>query len=148
MADILTIVSVISFILAGVFAILAIALWFLLKISIVIGDLSGRTARKSIELMRQNNEKTGNKSFQLKEQRIEKINRQGFDETGLLYENMVQEQYSQATGLLINDSTVGLNDLAETSPLIDTEKMMQRKAAMVSVNLLEEVIFIHTDEVI
>lgn len=35
----------------------------LFKIPIVIGDLSGRTAKKSIERMRLNNEKTGNKSY-------------------------------------------------------------------------------------
>lgn len=72
MADILNTVSVIFFIAAGVFAVLAIALWFLFKIPIVIGDLSGRTAKKSIERMRLNNEKTGNKSYKTSKSNLER----------------------------------------------------------------------------
>ena len=65
-------ISVIFFIAAGVFAVLAIALWFLFKIPIVIGDLSGRTAKKSIERMRLNNEKTGNKSYKTSKSNLER----------------------------------------------------------------------------
>ena len=69
------VVSVIFFIAAGVFAVLAIALWFLFKIPIVIGDLSGRTAKKSIERMRLNNEKTGNKSYKTSKSNLERTHR-------------------------------------------------------------------------
>lgn len=62
-SEILSMISLISFVLAGVSAVLAVVFWFVFKIPAVIGDLSGRTARKSIEKMRVNNEKTGKKDF-------------------------------------------------------------------------------------
>jgi len=37
---------------AGVFAALAVILWFVFRIPTVAGDLSGRNARKSVEQMR------------------------------------------------------------------------------------------------
>ena len=43
--------------------VLAVFFWFKHKIPSVIGDLSGKTARKSIERMRASNEKSGDKSF-------------------------------------------------------------------------------------
>ena len=49
MADTLSLLSVIAFVIAGVSLAVAIFLWFFFHISSVIGDLSGRTARKSIE---------------------------------------------------------------------------------------------------
>ena len=61
--DILSTISLISFVLAGISAVLAVIFWFRFNIPAVIGDLSGRTARKSIEKMRANNEKTGKKDF-------------------------------------------------------------------------------------
>ena len=49
MADTLSLLSVIAFVIAGVSLAVAIFLWFFFHISSVIGDLSGRTDRKSIE---------------------------------------------------------------------------------------------------
>lgn len=57
MVETLSTLSVTSYILAGVFLVTAIVLWFVLKIPRVIGDLSGRNARKSIAEMRNGNEK-------------------------------------------------------------------------------------------
>lgn len=62
-ADILSTVSYIAFALAAICLALAIYFWFKHKIPSVIGDLSGNTARKSIEKMRESNEKSGNKNF-------------------------------------------------------------------------------------
>ena len=61
--EVLDTISLISFVLAGISAVLAVVFWFVFKIPTVISDLSGRTARKSIERMRANNEKTGRKDF-------------------------------------------------------------------------------------
>lgn len=61
--EVLDTVSLVSFILAGISAVLAVVFWIIFKIPTVISDLSGRTARKSIERMRANNEKTGKKDF-------------------------------------------------------------------------------------
>lgn len=60
-AEILSLVSLISYILAGVFLLLAVFFWFFFKIPAVIGALSGRTAKKSIEKMRQTNARNANK---------------------------------------------------------------------------------------
>ncbi len=52
MAETLSMISLISFLAAGVFAILAVILWFVFRIPTVAGELSGRIAKKSIERMR------------------------------------------------------------------------------------------------
>lgn len=49
--------------LAALCLILAVILFFVLKIPRVIGDLSGSTARKAIENIRNQNESTGNKTY-------------------------------------------------------------------------------------
>ena len=56
-------ISLIGYIAAGVFLAAAVVLFFVFKIPTVIGDLSGRTARKSIAKQRAANESSGSKSF-------------------------------------------------------------------------------------
>ena len=63
MAETLSMLSIISFIVAGVALAVAIFLWIFFKIPRVIGDLSGRNARKSIARVRASNEKSGDKSY-------------------------------------------------------------------------------------
>ena len=63
MAETLSNLSVIAYVVAAVCLVLAVFLWFIFKIPTVIGDLSGRTARKSIAKMRSANEKSGNKAY-------------------------------------------------------------------------------------
>ena len=63
MAETLSMVSMVSFVAAGVCLALTVILWFAFRIPNVIGDLSGRNARKSIERMRKSNENTGRKSY-------------------------------------------------------------------------------------
>ena len=58
-AEILSLVSLISYIVAGICLILCVFFWIFLRIPSVIGDLSGRTARKSIARIRANTEKAG-----------------------------------------------------------------------------------------
>ena len=48
MAETLSMVSMVSFVAAGVCLALTVILWFAFRIPNVIGDLSGRNARKSI----------------------------------------------------------------------------------------------------
>lgn len=151
MADILNTVSVIFFIAAGVFAVLAIALWFLFKIPIVIGDLSGRTAKKSIERMRLNNEKTGNKSYKTSKSNLErgkltgtmegmKQSDEANAETGLLNENLARDFDDQATEILVEDETMLLDGNAKTAPL--------DSANAITIKLIDSVKIIHTEEVI
>lgn len=63
MADTLSFLSVIAFIIAGISLAAAVFFWFFFRISSVIGDLSGRNAKRSIEKMRAANAKTGNKTY-------------------------------------------------------------------------------------
>lgn len=65
-AEILSLISVISFVFCGIAFVLAVFFWFFFKIPSVIGDLSGRTARKSIEKMRAGNEKAAVQSYRPK----------------------------------------------------------------------------------
>lgn len=62
-AQVHNIISIIAFSLSVVFLGVAIFLWFKFGILKIIGDLSGITARKSIEKMRASNENSGKKSF-------------------------------------------------------------------------------------
>ena len=55
--------SLIAYIFAGVLFLLAVALFFLLDVPKLYNDISGRTARKAIEKIRQQNESSGNKAY-------------------------------------------------------------------------------------
>ncbi len=63
MADTLSLISIISFAVAGACFVCCVVLFFLLGIPGVIGDLSGHNARKSIKKMRLSNERSGNKAY-------------------------------------------------------------------------------------
>ncbi len=63
MALVYNIASIVAFSLSVIFLIIAIILWFRFDILKVIGDLSGRTARKSIEKMRASNESGSRKTL-------------------------------------------------------------------------------------
>ena len=129
-ADILSLISTICYILAGVSLVLAVFFWFFFKIPTVIGDLSGRTARKSIAKMRSANERSGYKSYRSSStnmqrgkvtdtmrlgkaqtaepqkpasQKLVKTTKNERLETGLLEENKVQPEDSQETELLVGN---------------------------------------------
>jgi len=163
-ADILSLVSTIAFIAAGIFAALAILLWFLFKIPAVIGDLSGRTARKSIEKMRKANERTGNKSYrpsttnaergQLTDtmsQGLKKKSKTGDfsrPETGLLAENKAEHVEVQQTDLLTDTGgTELLEDENATMPL-NIPVLAPRRPGGMPIQMLTDIMLIHTDEVI
>jgi hypothetical protein len=63
MAQIYNMISIIAFSLAGVCLIFAVFCWTKFNMLKIISDLSGRTAKKSIEQMRAGNEKSGSKSY-------------------------------------------------------------------------------------
>lgn len=162
MAEILSIISLVSFIVSGVCFVLAIFFWIKFGIPTVIGDLSGRTARKSIAKMRESNERTGNKTYkpstvnanrgkitdtitnpvktEKNKKKTETVDR-NHPETGLLNTNKAELVLDiEATGLLNEDEeTALLNNLQVNEP---------RKFGGVKLNLLDDVMLIHTDEVI
>ena len=173
MADILSTVSLISFILSGVAFVFAILFFILFRIPSVIGDLSGRTARKSIAKMRVANEKTGAKSYKESKANVErgkltgtmpdsgkldkkkKVAADGQPETGLLADNKAEDFDTEATGILSEET--GMLDSEATGLLIDEnataplETPMQKQAVRTGgkkIEILEEIVFIHTEEVI
>ena len=171
MAQTLQTLSIISFAVAGVCLVLAIFFWFFFKIPTVIGDLSGRTARKSIAKMRAANEKTGVKTYKESKTNAErgkltgtmpdsgKLKKQAADdgkpETGLLAENKADGLEAEATGVL-NEATGILEDEATgllidenaTAPLNASANSYLARTGGKKLEMLEEVMLIHTDEVI
>lgn len=165
-------ISQILYIVAAVAGAAAAFLWFKLKIPAVIGDLSGRTARKAIARTRAHNEKTGSKGFKTSatnaergmltgsmsvsekkrntkklQQRKSAVSEQ--PETGLLRESNVQD----ATGMLISEETVALEqetamllDPDATAPLLSKQYTPVNRTGGKKIDLLEEVILIHTKE--
>lgn len=174
MAETLSTVSLIAFIVAGVCFVIAIVLFFVFGIPSVIGDLSGRTAKKSIKRMRLNNENSGNKSFRPSETNASrgkltttiqhdpkkgksggiKERKQGTEEpkknknrtsdgeileTGLLKE-VGSQTFSDVTELLAGS----VSEAAYKEMCAKRVEGAQRKKLI----LIDEVMMIHTDEVI
>ena len=164
MAQTLQTLSIISFAVAGVCFVLAIFFWFFFKIPTVIGDLSGRTARKSIAKMRAANEKTGTKSYKESKTNAERgkltgtmpdVADDGKPETGLLAENKADGLESEATGVLdeatgiLESETTGLLiDENATAPLDTPAHQHPTRTGGKKLEMVEEVMFVHTDEVI
>ncbi len=63
MAETLAELAAVSFLLSGISLALSVFFWFFFGIPAVAGDLTGRTARKSIARMRDANERSGVKPY-------------------------------------------------------------------------------------
>lgn len=61
--ELLQTLSIAAYIASGILLLVAVALFFLLDIPKIYGDVSGRTAKRAIEAIRQQNESTGNKAY-------------------------------------------------------------------------------------
>lgn len=166
MAETLLILSIISFAVAGVSFVLAVFFWFFFRIPTVIGDLSGRTAKKSVARMRAANEKTGTKTYKESKTNVargkltgnipdsEKLNKKKSatntdkPETGLLAENKAQSIVSEETGIL-DDKVAGLFVDEETTTSLDTTvSSVTKRTGGKTIKIMEEVMLVHTDEVI
>lgn len=158
--------------LAGLSLIIAVILFFVLKIPSVIGDLTGSTARKAIENIRNQNESSGDKTY-----KSSAVNRERgkitdrITPTGTLIKNptdlmggamattkigtqqlAAEAQQAYETSLLedtgANETTVlNTGSAGETTVLEQTA--MEQGADNSNVFVIEyEITFIHTDEVI
>lgn len=161
MAETLSVISLISFLAAGVFAILAVVLWFVFHIPTVAGELSGRTAKKSIERTRRNNEEASKNSRgagPVKGKGSPADGRQNGErrtegdgvETVVLAESAAGARRCEAAR---HSETAQRS--AETEVLADGESTEasgsgnpQRRESAVKIDLLEEIVFLHTKEVI
>lgn len=141
MADLLQTLSVILFVAAAVCLLAAIFLWFFLKIPTVIGNLSGRTAKKTVEERRKANERSGHKSYRpsstnaargkltatMPQQPQQKPDPNARPDTGVLLENKADSYTEDRTELLCAEApteqmgysgeTAPLDGSAETAPL-------------------------------
>lgn len=155
-SEILNTISLVSFVLAGISFLLAVFFWIRFNIPSVIGDLSGRTARKSIEKMRADNEKTGNKSYKpsktnvrrgkltetmsgsemLTEKLKKTLNSSDImPETGLLDENRAEVYTYDKTDLLVESEKTGL---LQTDVLEESEETGLLKEDEETISLLRE----------
>lgn len=150
MAQIYQTISIVTFSLAAVSLILAVVLWFKFDIWKIIGDLSGRTAKKSIEHMRSANEASGRKSYRptpVAESR------------GKLTEQIVYEKKEKEAGKsgketdVLKYSPSGTEVLPGGTEILETGVMNQALAGSQSdgfeaFDILQSIVLIHTEEVI
>ena len=174
-AEILSLISTISFVVAAISFVLAVFFWFNFKIPSVIGDLSGRTAKKSIARMRANNERAGGQGYKpstvnvgrgkltdtmqhsrklandVKKNDTKKKTRVAdvMPETGLLETNKAVTADSQQTDFLEDYEATGLLlDEDATAPLYEEPKSITKRTGGKKLKMLDEVMLIHTNEVI
>ena len=170
-AEILSLISTISYVIAAIFFVLAVFFWFNFKIPSVIGDLSGRTAKKSIARMRASNESAGGKGYQPSATNTKRgkltdtmqhsrklkaepkkegppIDESQMPKTGLLESNKAQIVDSQQTEILDGAATDVLVDDAVTVALQPESVKPTKRTGGKKLTILDEVMLIHTDEVI
>ncbi len=151
MAETLSLISLISFLAAGAFGILTVILWFVFRIPTVQGELSGRIVRKSIERMRKSNEEAakpiwepgttmGEHQQSPAHMRQAEKSRSGGEKakTDLLSQGPPGVDHGGKTELLTGERGT---EAAAKGPL-------SRRAPMVKIVLIEDILFIHTREVI
>lgn len=176
MAEVLSIISLVSFIIAGISFALAVTFFFVFKIPNVIGDLSGRNAQRSIAQLRAINEKSGSKAYKTSETnakrgkltgtmeesgKLKKKNKKSGElkkksstdeerpETGLLESNVVEKSDVQQTELLdTNDETRLLGDPNETETLELASNKAKPRIGGKKLEMIEDIMLIHTEEVI
>ncbi|MBE6784926.1 MAG: hypothetical protein E7538_01650 [Ruminococcaceae bacterium] len=176
MAEVLSIISLVSFIIAGISFALAVTFFFVFKIPNVIGDLSGRNAQRSIAQLRAINEKSGSKAYKTSETnakrgkltgtmeesgKLKKKNKKSGElkkksstdeerpETGLLESNVVEKSDVQQTELLdTNDETGLLGDPNETETLELASNKAKPRIGGKKLEMIEDIMLIHTEEVI
>lgn len=116
MAETFSLISMIMYILGGILFVVSMIIFFKLKIYSVISNLSGRTARKSIEKMnienRENTNKKNNNKIYYDIPKSEKISEKDSPIKKLNFENSTELLNYDATELLSNtaESTEVLND--------------------------------------
>lgn len=120
MADKLEQAAMVLFMAAGVFLVCSVFLWVKFHIPMVVGDLSGRTARKSIAKMREDSERPERRGLRLQMEAA----------TEPLRAEAVTEPLRAEAATEPLQQNKGTNDLGK------------------KVMILEEVVLIHTDEVI
>ncbi len=123
--ELLQTLSLVAYIVAGVLFLVAVALFFLLDVPKLYGDISGRTAKKAIEAIRKQNEATGNTSSTLGNAKTaqvkltDKITKSGRlqSRTSGLPVNGKTEKFTKAPQHSVNETTVLQKTAGETTVL-------------------------------
>ena len=148
MAELLVKISYIAFAGAVVCLILAVILFIKFKIPTVIGDLSGKNAKKAIQQMRETNSQKGNPAFKpgKKNERHKKLTEElTFKKKENVTETMAasQESSSDETELLVSEETAILGNVTESLEN-ETEILTQQKT--VHMKMLDDIMLVHTKE--
>ena len=151
-----------ALIACGIFFVIAVILFFTLKIPKVISDLTGRTARKAIENIRMQNEQSGDKTYQSSAVNLErgkltdKISQSGRlmprdatpVGTGVITEKISTMELEQPAG----ETDVLAPAAGETDVLApaagETEVLAPVEQPVQAFTVEYEITFIHTSEVI
>lgn len=150
-------------VLAGVMLVASVLLFFLLKIPHVIGDLTGRTARKAIEEIRNQNESSGDKVYRTsavnreRGKLTDKISPSGSlirHPTDLLGGAMATEKIgTQNLAPNVADEITLLDTGADETAVLSTEgggetTVLSQDEQPAVFQIEYEITFIHTNEVI
>ena len=159
MADLIEKLSIIAFVAAGCCLLLTILIWFRFRILSVINDLSGKTAKRAIAQIRENNLRTGNKAYH---PGIVNLNRGPLttpkpevsatpteklpdDQVGKpVPETILYQEAGKTQILLASEAERGTTVLnQDVNNIADTSERPK-----VELTILEQVVMIHTNEVI
>ena len=177
MPQLLQTLSIISFAIAGVLFVLSLFFWFFFRIPKVVSDLSGRSAKKAIAKRRKANARSGNKAYRSSATNVERgkltetmqhgtnrskpqtgkqqpVKKQpapaeaDMPETGLLGMNKAEPTaQAQETAMLVDDNATMPLDEGMTMAL-DLEPAAFQRTGGKKLTMINDVMLIHTDEVI
>ena len=123
MAATLSILSIVCFTLAGICLALAVFFFIFFKIPLVVGDLSGRNAQKSITRIREANEKSGRKHVNISKTNLER---------GIVTKTMAPLTAPQAAPQAENSMHTAVEaptaDLPQAAPDMSTETTVESSA--------------------
>ena len=143
-ADILNAISVVAFVMAALFILLAVVLFFKLDVRAVINDLNGKTAEKQIKVFREQNRKleTNKNGRILYELSVEKTKAENIRDKKSItdQEKTTLLEQNEKTILLAEEETVLLQD-EQTCLLEDRDARGQHDYKLV----LDEIV-VHTRE--
>lgn len=159
MADLIEKLSIIAFVAAGCCLLLTILIWFRFQILSVINDLSGKTAKRAIAQIRENNLRTGNKAYHpgivnlnrgplttpMPEVSATPTEKLPDDQVGKpVPETILYQEAGKTQILLASEAERGTTVLnQDVNNIADTSERPK-----VELTILEQVVMIHTNEVI
>lgn len=157
MVDTIKLFSTIAFVAAAVLLAIAIFLFFKFHIITIINDLTGRTARRSIAQIRENNSRSGERPYRSS---VVNINRGKLTEPIPDDTAKTTKKLTGASAPLENPGTTLLHEEGTTELLVSNEgttvlsdsdasnNETEVTVETIDIHVLKRIIFIHTDEVI